>query len=223
MLLALPFLFVVVLALPALGWLGLRQARAGSAESIENVPVGAVALQIAVVQTFVAGLAALAVFGAGLEIPWGSELSPLTFGLAWLLFGAMVFVAFLEARRPLGPEEALRRRMRKISAGNPTWVGVTVYAGIVEEFAYRGVLTLLLASLLGYWPAALVSAVLFSLAHLSAGKRAVIFGIPFALAMQVLVWFSGGLVLAIIVHAAYDLVAAWLGHRLDIRERDPVI
>ncbi len=34
-----------------------------------------------------------------------------------------------------------------------------------------------------------------------------------------LVYFSGGLLLASIVHASPELVAAWFGHRMPIRER----
>lgn len=213
-----PFLLLVVVALPALGWLGMKQARPPQPGEEENFPLMTVAIQMAVVQTIVAALAWLAMWGAGLEISFGTELTPFTFGVAWLTLGVVVTVAYFEARRPLQPEEVIRRRLRRISAGNEAWMGITIYAGIVEEFAYRGVLTLVLASFMGYWPGAVVSALVFSLAHLPSGKRAVVFGIPFALAMQWLVFIGEGLLLAILVHAVYDLVAAWLGHRMPIRE-----
>ncbi|MEM7358382.1 MAG: CPBP family intramembrane glutamic endopeptidase [Pseudomonadota bacterium] len=101
-----------------------------------------------------------------------------------------------------------------MSAKNPAWIGVTIYAGFIEEFAYRAVLTLLFAEAIGYWPAAIVSALLFGMAHLSSGLRALPASIFFALAMQLLVFVSGGLLLAVVVHIAYDLIAAWLGRRM---------
>lgn len=221
MLLAIPFLLVVALVLPALALFGLRQSQNQAAGQYQDLPLTPVIIQIGVVQTIVAALAWLAMWGNGLEISWGAEISPFTFAVAWLTLGVIVTVAFFEARRPLKPEEVVRRRLRKISAGNEAWMGITIYAGMVEEFAYRGVLTLILASFMGYWPGAVISAILFSLSHIYSGKRAVLFGIPFALAMQGLVYISGGLLLAILVHAIYDLVAAWLGHRMPIREAQP--
>ena len=74
---------------------------------------------------------------------------------------------------------------------------------------------------MGFWPGALVSALLFGLAHLSSGKRAVTFSIPFALAMQGLVHLSGGLIMAMIIHVAYDLIAAWIGNRMPVNEVQP--
>ncbi len=35
--------------------------------------------------------------------------------------------------------------------------------------------------------------------------------------MQTIVYLSGGLLLAVLVHAGYDLIAAWLGHRIARR------
>jgi hypothetical protein len=54
-------------------------------------------------------------------------------------------------------------------------------------------------------------------AHFAAGWRSAGFGVMFALAMQALVWLSDGLLLAVLTHAVYDLIAAWLGHRLAAR------
>jgi membrane protease YdiL (CAAX protease family) len=122
--------------------------------------------------------------------------------------------AWLEARRPLPPHEVTRRALRSVGPTDPVWSGVALVAGFVEEFAYRGVLTALLTAPLGILPAALVSAATFGLAHLAAGWRAVGFSMAFALGMQGLVVLSGGLAVAMVVHATHDLSATWLArHR----------
>jgi membrane protease YdiL (CAAX protease family) len=218
MLLSIPFFIMVVLVLPVMAWLSLRQSRAVSPKQVEQMSLRSITIQLVIFQGTVGGLAALAMYGAGLEISWGTEVSPFVFGVSWLTLGVFLAVALIEARRPLGPEDAIRRRLRKISAGNPDWLGVTVLAGVVEEFAYRGVLTLLLASFIGYWPGALVSAILFGLSHLSSGWRAVFMGIPFALALQYVVYISEGLLAAILVHAIYDIVVAAIGWRMHKSE-----
>ena len=218
MLLSIPFLILTVIFLPFMAWMSLQQSRKATPESVEKMTVRSISIQIVVTQAIVAGLAALAMYGAGIEISFGAEISPFTFGVGWLTLGVFLTIAFFEARRPLGEDELIRRRLRKISAGNPDWIGVTVLAGIMEEFAYRGVLTLLLAGFMGYLPAALVSAVLFGLSHMSSGKRAVFIGILFALAFQYIVYISGGLLIAIIVHAVYDFVVAVLGWRMHKHE-----
>lgn len=79
-------------------------------------------------------------------------------------------------------------------------------------------LTSLLATPLGALPAALISAGAFGVAHLASGWRALGFSVGFALAMQGLVELSSGVLLAIAVHAIYDLLAAWLAQRVRASE-----
>jgi membrane protease YdiL (CAAX protease family) len=172
------------------------------------------AIQTLVLQGVVFGLALLASLAADLELTWRSVITATTSLAAVAVVSGAVFGAWLEARQPLGPRDSLRFKLRKVAAGNPLWITVTVVAGSVEEYAYRGVLTAVLTGPLGFWAAAAVSAGLFGLAHLAAGWRSAGFGVGFALAMQALVGLSGGLLLAVLTHAVYDLIAAWLGHRL---------
>lgn len=214
MLFALPLFIILGLILPLLGWVSLRQTDADRKDQNEVPSVRAVAAQLAILQTLVACLALLAAYGVGLELAWLSEVSLVTLTASFTVLTGFVALAFVEARRPLSPKEKLRAELRKVSAREPAWIGVTLYAGVVEEFTYRGVLTLLLAGPVGYWPAATASALLFGLGHLAGGWRTAGPSIAFALAMQAIVSLSGGLLLAVFVHVAYDLVAAWLGHRI---------
>lgn len=217
MLLALPFLIVLGVVLPVLAWLSLRHAKVAHNEqaALPNVPE--MVVQIIVLQTVVAGLAALAVYGIGLKLAWWSTLTPVTVSLALVALSGVLILTYFEAQERGSDIDKSRDTLRRISATDPRWIGATLYAGIIEEVAYRGVLTLLLAGIVGYIPAAIASAVVFGLAHLTSGWRAVPFGIVFALAMQALVYTSAGLVLAMVVHVVYDLIAAWLGHRMVVQ------
>ncbi len=211
MLLTLPFIITLGAILPLLAWQGLRHARADNTVNASAPTLRDIVIQLGIVQTVVAALAALAIYGAGLELNWRSSISLPTVVAALAALGCVLLLSLREARRPLGPDEVVRARLRKVAATDPAWIAVTVYAGFVEELAYRGVLLLLLSSFSGYWPAAAICAVLFGLAHLSSGWRAVPYAMVFAMAMHFVVFISGGLLMAVAVHVAYDLVAAWLG------------
>jgi membrane protease YdiL (CAAX protease family) len=91
------------------------------------------------------------------------------------------------------------------------WGATVLVASVAEEAAYRGVgMSILWYSLGDPWIAALVCAVAFALAHSAQGWKsgAIVFGI--ALVMHGLVALTGTLVLAMVVHAVYDLVAGSL-------------
>lgn len=213
MILALPFLAFVGLVIPLLGWVSFHHSKTAVDCPLPNL--GTIAAQIVVMQTLVAVLALLAAYGADIPIDWlPTHLDSGTITVALIILALVLAFAVLEARKPLGPNDRLRTELRRISVKHPLWLLATVYAGIVEEIAYRGVLTSLLADYLGYWPAAAASAALFGLGHLSGGWRGAIPALFFALAMRWIVHLSGGLFLAMAVHTAYDLGAAWLGHRM---------
>ena len=59
------------------------------------------------------------------------------------------------------------------------------------------------------WPAALVAALVFSLAHSTQGWKSASIIFVVALTMQALVVFTGTLILAVIIHAVYDLVTGY--------------
>ena len=90
------------------------------------------------------------------------------------------------------------------------WTPIVFVAAISEELAYRGVgMSILWYSLGNPWLAAAISAIGFAAAHALQGWKsgAVIFGI--ALVMHALVASTGTLVYAMVVHAAYDLIAGY--------------
>jgi membrane protease YdiL (CAAX protease family) len=88
------------------------------------------------------------------------------------------------------------------------WTGVSVLAGASEEITWRGVQTALLVPLTGSPAvAALLSAVSFGVAHMTQGWRSAALIVLFGLGFQGVVWVSGSLYVAIVVHIAYDLTA----------------
>lgn len=87
-----------------------------------------------------------------------------------------------------------------------------VAAGVAEEAAYRGVGWSILTYMFGDpWSAAIVMSVVFALAHWSQGWKSMLTIAGIALVLHGLVAMTGTLVLAMVVHAAYDLVA---GHAI---------
>jgi len=102
------------------------------------------------------------------------------------------------------------------------WVGVSVAAGIAEEFAYRGVAMNLLESLMGHpGLAALLCAIAFAGAHAAQGLRSGVVIFLMALAMHALVAYTGTLVLAMGVHTLYDLIAGWWISREPLPQARP--
>lgn len=89
---------------------------------------------------------------------------------------------------------------------------IAAVAGIAEETAYRGVGMFILTDLLGNpWIAAPILAVAFGLAHRVQGWKSVGVIVVMALLMHALVQFTGALVVAMAVHALYDIGAGLWG------------
>jgi membrane protease YdiL (CAAX protease family) len=100
----------------------------------------------------------------------------------------------------------------------PWWLVVSVLAGVSEEITWRGVQTALLVPLTGsYAGAALGSALSFGAAHMMQGWKSSAIIVAFGLGFQVVVWASGSLYVAMVVHTAYDVTAGLTYGRL-VRE-----
>jgi membrane protease YdiL (CAAX protease family) len=113
------------------------------------------------------------------------------------------------ARRPVA-----QRHMPISRAESAWWCVVSFAAGAFEELTWRGVQVMLLGSLIGAWPAAIVCAATFGVGHLSQGSRWAAVVALHALMFQGLVWASGSLYIAMAVHAAVDLTGGFYSARL---------
>ena len=100
---------------------------------------------------------------------------------------------------------------------SPEWglyLATAVTAGVAEETAYRGVgMALLTGSTGNAILSAAVLSVAFGLAHLTQEWKSVGIVIAMALLMHGLVAFTGTLVIAMVVHTVYDVIAGILGSR----------
>jgi membrane protease YdiL (CAAX protease family) len=222
MLLAIPFLIVVGLALPVLAWLSYRAMSRTDSKSTDALSPRALAWQTLAVQAVVAGLAALAVWGGKIDVAW---LSRVTLGSGLLticILAAWLAMAWFEGRRPSGSKNELQRAFGNVSISDPVWLLATTSTAVSEEFAYRGVMTQILSEPVGVIGGAVASALVFGVSHFGQGWRGFIYSTGFALLMQLLVFISGGLSLAIATHFVYDLAAFAMGRHFAKRE-EPAI
>jgi membrane protease YdiL (CAAX protease family) len=120
---------------------------------------------------------------------------------SWRLAGQPTDLA--QVREQLGDLKLLSPHDRS-ELRHFAWVAVT--AGICEEILYRGLLMTLLAGPLGLWPAVVVSSVVFGLGHAYQGWMGMVRTGFTGFIMALMVVFTGNLVVAMIVHAAIDLV-----------------
>ena len=150
---------------------------------------------------------------------WGWQVLAATLGA----FAACLLLR--QAVRAMRSEEERRRLMVYLIAPRTPrervlWALACVLAGVAEETAYRGVGMATLWYALGNpWASALILAAAFAVAHAAQGWKSglAVFGI--ALVMHALVQLTGSLLPAMLVHAAYDLVAGAIIAR-DARRMD---
>ncbi len=131
---------------------------------------------------------------------------------------ALLLAAIPISRAIRTPEEERRQLLFGIAPRDgreyAVFAVLAVMAGIAEEAAYRGVAVWTLTPIFGGpGPAIFLSAMAFAVVHAVQGGKAmaIIFGI--ALVLQGIVQFTGTLVIAMIVHAIYDLVAGAVAMR----------
>jgi len=168
-------------------------------------------------------LAALALSIANHRSPSDLWLAPPVGWHAWFGFGlpvAYVALALAQGRAVVASPKTLARLRDRIqplraliphTPGEFRWfVPLAVTAGICEEFLFRGYLVWVLAFWMGVVPAAIVSMVVFGLAHGyqggTFGLRA--FGVGVALGILALVTRS--VLPGMLVHGAIDLVSGWI-------------
>ncbi len=216
---AAPFLLVAVVAFPALAVLNSRQSQQASLETVSRT---ALYLQLLVIQVILAVLGAVAVYGADLRVAWHARVDPSTLAAsAGLLALAVMLSLWLRDPRKSSPELG-KLLVPRMPSDWALWIAGMLAAAIVEEFAYRGVLFALASRLFDSWiiPATL-SAVVFGLTHAAQGWRGAALSGAFGLGFQGLVLWSGGLLLAIVVHLIYDVGVQLAAPRLMRDPSDP--
>ncbi|HXT68379.1 MAG TPA: CPBP family intramembrane glutamic endopeptidase [Vicinamibacterales bacterium] len=138
-----------------------------------------------------------------------------------LLAGVVMFAAAIAFMRPRW-RRAVEQRRRVVYLFMPDnatervwWIVVSTLAGIGEEITWRGAQTALLASLTGSFVlGAILCAIQFGIAHYMQGWKSAAIITVFALAFQGVVWVSGSLYVAMLVHVLYDITAGLTYGRL---------
>jgi hypothetical protein len=165
----------------------------------------------------------------GLWCVQGRPLS--TLGLAvpagWRLWGSLALTAALVSvqgasaarlARFAGDRSKLRRQLGNTgvvlphaASELPGWIGMSVTAGFCEEVLFRGFVVWMLQPFAGWWGAAAASLALFSLAHAYQGAEGLVRSAALGAAITVLVFVTGSLWPAILLHAAIDFMGGWIG------------
>ncbi|MES2306908.1 MAG: CPBP family intramembrane glutamic endopeptidase [Gemmatimonadota bacterium] len=159
-------------------------------------------------QVLFAALAGLAVYADHVRVSLGRVDLPL---IAVAILAVIVFVKLMQPRwRAAVKRQDARTLFIAPRNGRESawWIAVSVAAGVCEEFVWRGVVAGIIWWLSDdWWTAALVTSVAFGAAHIVQGLRAaVIIGLA-SFAIQGYVYWAGGILLAMVIHASYDIVA----------------
>ena len=142
-----------------------------------------------------------------------------------LLLGAIglaLLLLCIPASRAIRSEEEIRNMnvlqlAPRTAQERALFAAVAIAAGVCEELAWRGTFWSLLTMQTGLWPAAIVASVLFAIAHAMQGWKSMIFIFLTALILHWLTWATGALVVPMVVHALYDVVAVVMVARLARR------
>lgn len=121
----------------------------------------------------------------------------------------------------LAPEERRQRLLLFLPEKRehlPYWIAISLLAGTTEEIAYRGVLYLLLVWWLrNWWIPILIASVLFAVAHMAQGPRALAPIFVFAVLFHLLVILANSLYPAMAMHVGYDLLFGLLVARREMQ------
>jgi membrane protease YdiL (CAAX protease family) len=96
---------------------------------------------------------------------------------------------------------------RQILGWGVLWFFFFLLVGIFEEFAFRGYFLYTAADGIGFWPAAIIQAILFARVHMGNGgetRIGIIATGVFALFAAATLWRTGNLWLAVGAHAGWD-------------------
>ena len=159
--------------------------------------------------------------GLGLVAPSGWRL--------WLALALLTALGALYARQPRAlarmPEarERVRRAAGRLEVLLPhttaefrLFLGVAVTAGVCEELLYRGYLITVLATWVGWWGAATLSAACFGLLHAYQGRGGIIRTALVGVAMTGIVALTRSIFPAMALHALIDIgsgVVTWIALR----------
>lgn len=206
MLIAVVFVAITAVLLPLAAMASQRQQAEVAADGpAEDIDVATLQRQSMLIHSVLLGLALASVWALQLPLAWYAPPTWTQIALGALVVAVFVLIALSEAKR--APPDPIRAAFRRQPLAG-MWALTTLSAAVAEEVVYRAALVLVLALVVPFWLAVLLSAVAFASGHLGQGWSGFVISAVFALAMQGLLFLSGALLLPILVHLAYDLGVA---------------
>lgn len=166
-------------------------------------------------QAILAAISILVAYRAAIPLLPRPRVDAAGAALAAALFVAQGVLAFVRAKRQVARRDPrLWMLTPRGGAERGLWAVVALAAGIGEEISYRGVLFALLWRATGSaLVAAAIAAAAFGVAHVAQGWTVVGIVAVYALGFHALVWISGSLYLAMLIHFVHDLwVGFWVSH-----------
>jgi membrane protease YdiL (CAAX protease family) len=201
-----------------------RRAAAASSSDADSTPgISRTALYAQALVThavlFGAAVAAARVSGASLFGRMSIDVADV--GAALLTLAAVVALGELSWRSRSPAERArlwVRQILPRTTGERRAWVVVSAGAALAEEVAYRGAFVVFGVAATGSMPIAIAaSASAFAAVHAPQGLSGVGYVLVIAVLHHALAFFTGGLLLPIAVHFAYDVLAGlWLAKRHGI-------
>ena len=199
---AIILLVLILVAMPALGIASYFRLKSGKPLPPKNRRyVTTIIVEIVLL---------LAAFNAAREqrIPlFGTDLPGLPAIVAGAGFIAMLLTRIVQGWSKLKSERKQRLRLLLPETHNDLkyWVWVSLLAGLAEECAYRGAAY----SVLERWThspelALALCVISFAVAHMMQGIRSAVGVGIFGLVFHIVVFLTGGLYLAIVMHVVYD-------------------
>ena len=150
--------------------------------------------------------------------------SPLRFWLGLAYVALLIAIILVQRRAFFAKPERIERLRKALAFGEPLlphtpqerslFLPVSVTAGICEEIFFRGFLTWYLTAWMGLIPAILIAAILFGAGHVYLGPLQVPKTAFIGLLFAFVVWLSGSLWPAMLLHAFIDWNSGELGYRV---------
>jgi membrane protease YdiL (CAAX protease family) len=204
-LLAIWFLLIFGVFVPYIAFQSGRRIRAGA----RIPPRRRIFINVLVMQVLFLAISLLTARFREIDVFTAGKISGNAVILAIGMLGICLGVMPLFWRRSSDDE----KRQTLLARPNETrdlgwWFLVSLAAGTVEEITYRGVMfALLLPMTRNRWTAAAICVLFFALGHANQKLSRMIFIGAIAIGSHALVWMTGALYLAMVVHFTYDFLA----------------
>jgi membrane protease YdiL (CAAX protease family) len=217
MLWAIPFLLFVAVVLPLLAIGSYRSMHSDQAVMPTRATLY---VNLLILQLLLGGLAFFAAWGCSLPMDWGGRLELATIGPAVAIvvcaLVAAISISVCLERTGAKTSNLAEMLYPKSLTDWLLWGTAMFAAGVIEEFAYRGVLFGLISQVSSsWWLAALLSALVFGAGHATQGWIGFFASGLFGIGMHWLVFHSGGLLLAIVAHMGYDVIVQLLAPKVS--------